>query len=112
MVSAIMIKLKVTCVDFTTPASIYALSCRCSVIISGALADVIGNRFMYLLGTFLQTGFTFGCALARTTFQLLLFRALGGIVITSCLPSAVSLLTTYFPQGRRRNLAFPAMGGG
>jgi MFS family permease len=67
---------------------------------------------MYLLGTFLQSGFTLGCGLARNTFQLIVFRGLAGIALAFCLPSAVSLITSYFPQGRRRNFAFAAMGSG
>jgi MFS family permease len=67
---------------------------------------------MYIFGCFLQSAFTLACGLARTPFQLILFRALAGIAIAFCLPSAVSLITTYFPHGRRRNMAFAAMGGG
>ena len=67
---------------------------------------------MYLLGTFLQSIFTLACALSRTSTQLIVFRALAGIAISLCLPSAVSLIMAYFRAGRRRNLAFGAMGGG
>ena len=94
------------------PASIYALTCGCSLILSGAIADVIGSRPMYLIGCVLQTAFTLACGLAQTPFQLIFFRALAGVAIAFCLPSAVSLITTYFPHGGRRNMAFAAMGGG
>lgn len=94
------------------PASIYSLTCGCTLILSGATADIAGARNMYLLGTFSQTVFTLACGLARTSTQLIIFRALAGIAISLCLPSAVSLITNYFPTGRRRNFAFGAMGGG
>ncbi|OAL38268.1 hypothetical protein AYO20_02327 [Fonsecaea nubica] len=94
------------------PASIYALTCGCSLILSGAVADVVGNRFMYLLGCLLQCAFTLSCGLAQDSLQLLFFRALAGIAIAFCLPSAVSLITSYFPHGRRRNFAFAMMGAG
>lgn len=94
------------------PASIYALTCGCSLILAGAIADVVGSRFMYILGCLLQSAFTLACGLARDPFQLILFRGLAGIAIAFCLPSAVSLITTYFPHGKRRNMAFAAMGGG
>lgn len=67
---------------------------------------------MYLIGCFLQSAFTLACGLAQSPFQLIFFRALAGIAIAFCLPSAVSLITTYFPHGKRRNIAFAAMGGG
>lgn len=94
------------------PASIYALTCGCSLILSGAVADVIGSRFMYLLGCLMQSAFTLACGLAQDSLQLILFRALAGIAIAFCLPSAVSLITTYFDHGRRRNFAFAMMGSG
>ena len=67
---------------------------------------------MYILGCFLQSAFTLACGLAQDPFQMIFFRALAGIAIAFCLPSAVSLITTYFPHGKRRNMAFAAMGGG
>lgn len=67
---------------------------------------------MYLVGTFLQSVFTLACGLARTSTQMIVFRALAGVAISFCLPSAVSLITSYFLPGRRRNLAFGTMGGG
>lgn len=67
---------------------------------------------MYLVGTLLQSVFTLACGLARTSTQLIVFRALAGVAISFCLPSAVSLIMTYFAAGRRRNIAFGAMGGG
>lgn len=94
------------------PASIYALTCGCSLILSGAIADVVGSRFMYILGTALQSAFTLGCGLSQTSTQLIVFRGLAGIAIAFCLPSAVSLITSYFPHGPRRNMAFATMGGG
>lgn len=94
------------------PSSIYSLTCGCTLILAGSVADVVGSRTMYLTGTFLQSIFTLACGLSRTSSQLIVFRALAGIAISFCLPSAVSLIMTYFPSGRRRNLAFGAMGGG
>ena len=94
------------------PASIYALTCGCTLILSGAIADVVGPRFMYILGAALQSVFTLACGLAQTSAQMILFRGLAGVAIAFCLPSAVSLITSYFPHGRRRNMAFATMGGG
>jgi MFS family permease len=94
------------------PSSIYALTCGCALIISGAVADVAGARFMYILGAALQSVWTLACGLAQTSTQMIVFRGLAGVAIAFCLPSAVSLVTSYFPHGRRRNMAFATMGGG
>ena len=73
---------------------------------------MVGSRFMYLLGCLLQSAFTLACGLAKSGFQLLFFRALAGVAIAFCLPSAVSLITSYFPHGQKRNFAFAMMGAG
>lgn len=66
---------------------------------------------MYLIGTGLQSAFTMACGLARSGSQLIAFRALAGIAVSFCLPSAVSIITNTLPTGRRRNIAFATMGG-
>jgi MFS family permease len=67
---------------------------------------------MYLIGCFLQSVFTLACGLSQNGIQLIIFRALAGIAISFCLPSAVSIITSTFPEGKRRNIAFASMGGG
>lgn len=67
---------------------------------------------MYLTGCILQSVFTLTCGLSQTGTQLIVFRAFAGIAISFCLPSAVSIITHTFPQGKSRNIAFASMGGG
>lgn len=67
---------------------------------------------MYLTGCVLQSGFTLACGLSQTATQLIVFRALAGVAISFCLPSAVSIITSTFPEGKSRNIAFASMGGG
>ncbi len=93
------------------PSSIQALTTGCTLLFSGTIADALGSRFMYLAGTILQAGFILGCGLARSSAQLILFRGLSGVAVSLCLPSAVSIITSSF-IGKRRDMAFAAMGGG
>lgn len=67
---------------------------------------------MYLLGCSCQSAFTLACGLSQSGTQLILFRAFAGLAISFCLPSAVSIITSTFKPGKRRNVAFAAMGGG
>ncbi|KZM25315.1 uncharacterized protein EKO05_0000547 [Ascochyta rabiei] len=94
------------------PISIYALTCGCTLLLLGSIADVVGSRPMYLIGCFLQSGFTLACGLAETSTQIIVFRGFAGIAISFCLPSAVRIITSTFPQGKSRNIAFASMGGG
>lgn len=93
------------------PSSIQALTCGCTLLLSGAVADALGARFMYIVGSVLQSCFTLACGLSRNALDIILFRAFSGIAVSFCLPSAVSIITSSF-EGRRRDLAFAAMGGG
>jgi MFS family permease len=52
------------------------------------------------------------CGLAVTGPQIIAFRAISGVAISMCLPSAVSLITSSFPPGKKRNVGFACMGGG
>ncbi|KAB8345826.1 hypothetical protein FH972_022881 [Carpinus fangiana] len=94
------------------PASVYALVCGCTLLLSGSVADAVGNRFTYLVGCLLQAIFTLAGGLSRTGTQLIVFRAIAGLALSLCLPSAVSIITNSIPTGQRRNVAFACMGGG
>lgn len=94
------------------PSSIFSLTSGCTLLLSGSIADVVGSRNMYLLGTMLQSGFTLACGLSQTSAQLILFRGFAGVASSFCLPSAVSIITNTFEEGPRRNAAFACMGGG
>jgi MFS family permease len=78
----------------------------------GSIADVVGSRPMFLIGCFLQSCFTLACGLAESSTQIIVFRGFAGIATSFCLPSAVSIITSTFPQGKSRNIAFASMGGG
>ncbi|KAL9044470.1 MAG: hypothetical protein Q9214_002394 [Letrouitia sp. 1 TL-2023] len=94
------------------PASVYALSIGCLLILAGSVADLVGSRKIFLLGSFLQGLFVLACALSQTGIQLIIFRAMQGIAVSFCLPTAVSITTTSFPAGKRRNLGLSFMGAG
>ncbi|RKU40051.1 hypothetical protein DL546_001803 [Coniochaeta pulveracea] len=92
------------------PASVYSLSCACTLLFFGNLADVVGARNNYMAGSLLSAGWILASGLARTGIQLIIFRALHGIAISMCLPSSVSILTSNFKPGQWRNTAFASLG--
>ena len=94
------------------PASIFALTAGCTLLAAGAVADVVGNRPIFLTGCALLSAFTLGTSLSRTGTQLIVFRALQGVAMSMCMPTSISLITTSFPSGRRRNMAFACFGSG
>jgi MFS family permease len=94
------------------PASVYALAAGCTLLIFGAVGDVLGPKRVWLAGASLYSAFTLGVGLARSSLQLILFRTILGIAIAMCLPTAVSLTTNSFLPGRWRNMAFACQGMG
>jgi MFS family permease len=56
------------------------------------MADIIGRRITFLVGCGLYSAFTLGCGLSKTT--------------------AVGIISTTFPIGQRRNIAFTSVGAG
>jgi MFS family permease len=94
------------------PAAIFSLTCGCTLLVSGAVADVVGSRAMYLTGSLLQSVFTMASGLSQSGTELIVFRGLAGIAVSLCLPSAVSIITSTFPEGKMRNVAFASMGAG
>ncbi|KAK2754486.1 hypothetical protein FQN54_006887 [Arachnomyces sp. PD_36] len=94
------------------PAAVYALAAGCLLLIFGAVADVIGPKLMWIVGSFLFVIFTIATGLAQTSIQIILFRTFLGVAISMCLPTAVSLITNTFPKGPWRNTAFAMNGMG
>jgi MFS family permease len=94
------------------PAAVYALAAGCLLLIFGAAADAIGAKLVWVTGGFLYTGFTLAIGFAQTGIQIIVFRALQGVAISMCLPTAVSLITNTFPKGKWRNIAFAMNGMG
>lgn len=95
-----------------SPLCSHRLTAGCALLICGSLADVIGSRLVFLVGCGLFVAFTLACGLAKTGVQLIIFRALLGVAMSMCLPSAVSIITHSFPPGKRRNIGFACMGAG
>ena len=73
---------------------------------------MIGNRTINLIGTFTLSVFILASGLATSGMQFILFRIFQGIGLAMCFPTAVSILSAAFPQGRIRNIAFGCLGLG
>ncbi|KAJ5993885.1 hypothetical protein N7451_009609 [Penicillium sp. IBT 35674x] len=94
------------------PASVYALAAGCTLLAFGAVADIVGSKPMWLLGSGASSFWILGCGLAQSGTQFIAFRAMLGIFVAMCLPTSMSLVTASFPQGPRRNMAFAITGMG
>ena len=94
------------------PSSVYSLACGCCLLLAGSIADLVGNRTINLVGTFIIATFIFACGVSQTGLQLTIFRAMQGIGAAMCFPTSTSILTESFPAGKRRNIGFSCLGVG
>jgi MFS family permease len=92
------------------PSSVYALTSGTCFLLAGSVADVVGPRIVNLTGCFFLAVFIAACGLSRTGIELIMFRAMQGIVSALVVPSSLSIVSTAVEAGRPRNLGFASLG--
>ncbi|RSM04041.1 hypothetical protein CEP52_007053 [Fusarium oligoseptatum] len=92
------------------PASISGLSTASSLLLAGAIADVLGPRWVDLVGCFASGALMIASGASRQGTELVAFRALQGIGLGMHLASSVAIITQVLPRGRGRNMAFSCLG--
>ena len=97
--------------DMTWVINAYTLAFGGLLLLGGRAGDILGRRQMFILGLGL---FSLGSLLGglANTFELLLMgRIVQGVGGAIASPTALSLITTSFPEGRERNRAFAVYAG-
>ncbi|MEK8142762.1 MFS transporter [Streptomyces sp. M10(2022)] len=89
----------------------YALTLAAFLLTSGALADRIGRRKVFLIGLVIFVLASLGCGLAWSSPALVAFRALQGVGGAVLLAAGPALIAQEFEAGPARNKAFAAFGG-
>ena len=97
--------------------SAYTLVFGGFLLLAGRAADLWGRRKMFMVGLVVFTGASLVCGLAGSPSALLLGRIAQGLGAAIVAPSALSSLTTLFPEGDGRGRALgvwtaAAAGGG
>ncbi len=90
--------------------SAYALVFGGFLLLGGRLADILGRRRVFMVGLVIFTVGSLLCGLAWSDESLIGARALQGLGAATITPSALSILTTTFSEGRERNIALGAWG--
>src|SRR5882724_11683039 len=83
----------------------YGLSYAGLLLLSGRLADLAGRRRVFLTGVGLFGAASLAGTIAPGITLLLAARALQGVGAALMVPSAISIISTAFAEGRRRNHA-------
>jgi EmrB/QacA subfamily drug resistance transporter len=94
--------------------SAYALSFGGLLLLGGRAADLLGRRRLFMTGVLLFTAASLMCGLAWSPAALLAARVVQGVGAAIMTPTALSIISTTFPEGSERNKAlgiWGALGG-
>jgi MFS family permease len=97
--------------------SAYVLAFAGFLLLGGRAADLWGRRRLFMIGLAIFAGASAWCGLAGASWELVAARAVQGAGAAVVAPAALSLLTTTFAEGARRERALgvwtaAAAGGG
>jgi EmrB/QacA subfamily drug resistance transporter len=84
----------------------YALTFGGFLLLGGRAGDILGRRRVFIAGLVLFSLASLAGGLATSQAWLLTARAIQGLGGAIVAPTALSLVTTTFPEGPRRNRAF------
>ena len=90
--------------------SAYSLVFGGFLLLGGRLADLLGRRRVFMVGLVIFSIGSLLCGLSWSEGSLIAARALQGLGAATISPSALSILTTMFREGRERNIALGAWG--
>ncbi|QRW19611.1 major facilitator superfamily transporter [Rhizoctonia solani] len=107
---SIQTELSISQSDLQWPVSVYSLTYGCFLLLSGRLADILGRRLLFLVGTAWFAAFSLGIAFAPSQVALIVLMALLGIGPAANTPAAVGLFGAHF-TGRAKEKAFAILGG-
>jgi EmrB/QacA subfamily drug resistance transporter len=85
--------------------SAYALTFAGLLLLGGRAADLLGRRRMFIVGVLFFTIASLVCGLAWSPAALIAARALQGVGAAIMTPTALSIISTSFPEGSERNKA-------
>ena len=90
--------------------SAYALTFAGLLLLGGRAADLLGRRRVFMVGLLLFTLASLLCGLAWSPAALIAARAVQGVGAAIMTPTALSIVSTTFPEGAERNKALAIWG--
>src|SRR5688500_14373600 len=91
--------------------SAYALSFGGLLLLGGRAADLLGRRRVFMAGVLFFTAASLMCGLAWSPAALLAARVVQGVGAAIMTPTALSIISTTFPEGAERTKALGIWGG-
>ncbi|KZP16508.1 MFS general substrate transporter [Athelia psychrophila] len=98
--------------DLQWPVNVYSLSYGCLLLVFARLADIVGGRMMFMIGSAWFAAWSIAIAFAPNDIAFIIFTALLAIGSACNTPAAFGIFSSYFPPGPKRNAAYGALGAG
>jgi MFS family permease len=92
------------------PSSVPSLATASTLLLAGAIGDVLGPKYMNLVGCILNGCLMIACGLSRHGEELVVFRAMSGVALAMHLSTSVALVSKVYEPGKGRNLSFACLG--
>src|SRR5918999_297609 len=89
----------------------YALTFGGFLLLGGRVGDLLGRRWLFMVGLGAFALFSLACGLATSSGMLIAFRALQGAAGAILAPSVFSIVSVTFREGSERNKALGILGG-
>jgi EmrB/QacA subfamily drug resistance transporter len=90
-------------IDLQWVVNAYTIGFAGFLMLGGRLADLLGRRRVFLVGTALFALASLGCALADSQVLLIAARSLQGFAGAIVSPATLSIITSAFEEGPERN---------
>jgi EmrB/QacA subfamily drug resistance transporter len=96
--------------DLQWVVSGYALTFGGFLLLGGRVGDLLGRRWLFMVGLAAVALFSLACGLATSSGMLIAFRALQGMAGAILSPSVFSIVSVTFREGSERNKALGILG--
>jgi EmrB/QacA subfamily drug resistance transporter len=90
--------------------SAYSLTFGGFLLLGGRVGDILGRRWLFMVGLGAFALFSLACGLATSSGMLIAFRALQGLGGAILSPSVFSIVSVTFREGSERNQALGILG--
>lgn len=98
---ALQSSLNATVVDVQWVVESYGLFLSALILAGGALGDLVGRRFMFLLGVALFGAASIGCGFSPSILWLVIFRCVQGIGAAALVPGSLAIISASFDETSR-----------
>src|SRR5205807_7776423 len=98
---ALQSSFRTTVVDVQWVIESYGLFLSALILAGGALGDIVGRRFMFVIGVLLFAAASAVCGFSPTIRQLIVGRSIQGIGAALLVPGSLGIISASFTVGSR-----------